>query len=51
VLADSGGRGAKIPDLVNALVRSGRKVRVLYTTGNWLDIDSLDDLVLAGRFQ
>lgn len=51
LLATPEGRTAKIPDLVNALIESGRKVRVLYTTGNWLDIDSLDDVVLAGRFQ
>ncbi len=51
ILAAPQGRTAKIPDLVNALVDSGREVRVLYTTGNWLDIDSLDDVVLAGRFQ
>ncbi len=47
----AGGRASKIPELVNALLASGQRVRVLYTTGNWLDIDSLDDLVLAGRFQ
>jgi len=50
ILAAPGGRSAKIPDLVNGLIARGHKVRVLYTTGNWLDIDSLDDLVLAGRF-
>jgi len=51
VLAGTGGRTSKIPDLVNALMARGQRVRVLYTTGNWLDIDSLDDLVLAGRFR
>ncbi len=51
LLAGPGGRTSKIPDLVNALLGRGERVRVLYTTGNWLDIDSLDDLVLAGRFQ
>ncbi len=49
-LAARDGRMAKIPDLVNALIASGHKVRALYTTGNWLDIDSLEDVVLAGMF-
>ena len=26
------------------------KVRVIYTTGHWLDIDSLDDVVEASNF-
>ncbi len=50
ILTAPGGRGAKIPDLVNALIARGQRVRVLYTTGNWLDIDSLEDVVLAGMF-
>ena len=50
VLASPGGRTARMDDLVNRLVRDGQEVRVLYTTGNWLDIDSLEDLVLAGSF-
>jgi phosphoenolpyruvate phosphomutase len=51
LLAEPGGGSAKIPDLINALIEKGHQVRVLYTTGNWLDIDSLDDLVVAGSFQ
>ncbi len=50
ILAAPNGRDAKIPDLLNALVAGGYNVTVLYTTGNWLDIDSLDDVVLAGMF-
>jgi phosphoenolpyruvate phosphomutase len=49
-LAAQGGRTAKIPDLMNRLVAQGHQVRVLYTTGNWLDIDSLEDVVLAAMF-
>ena len=45
------GRSAKIPDLINTLIEKGHQIRVFYTTGNWLDIDSLDDLVVAGSFQ
>jgi hypothetical protein len=39
-----------VPDLLNALVANGETVRVVYSTGNWLDIDSLADLVVAGSF-
>jgi len=39
-----------MPDLLNALVGAGESIRVVYGTGNWLDIDSLADLVVAGSF-
>jgi len=48
--ADPGNRRAKLYDLLNELVRRDESVRVIYTTGHWLDVDSLDDLVAAGRF-
>lgn len=41
---------AKVPALLNALVVRGRPVRALYTTGNWLDIDSVEDVMHAGAF-
>jgi len=41
---------AKIPALLNELVSRGRPVRALYTTGNWLDIDSVEDVMHAGGF-
>lgn len=40
---------AKIPDLLNRLVEEGEEIRVLYTAGHWLDVDSLEDLSLAGE--
>ena len=45
-----GGRARKLHHLLAALVREGEAVRVIYTTGHWLDIDTVDDLVAAGRF-
>jgi phosphoenolpyruvate phosphomutase len=48
--ADPGNRGAKLHHLLAELVRRGEKVRVVYTTGHWLDVDSLDDVVAAGSF-
>lgn len=50
ILATPEGRRAKMPVLLNELVSRGRPVRVIYTTGHWLDIDSLDDVVQAGSF-
>ncbi len=41
---------ASMRDLLNALVAAGERVCVVYGTGNWLDIDSLDDLVVGGSF-
>ncbi len=43
-------RCAKLHHLLDELVRRGHEVRVVYTTGNWLDVDSLDDVLAAGSF-
>ncbi|WP_319559844.1 phosphoenolpyruvate mutase [Marispirochaeta sp.] len=45
-----GRKDAKMHDLLNACVERGYLVDVLYTSGHWLDIDSLDDLERAGSF-
>lgn len=38
-------------DLFNHLIEQGHKIRVLYITGHWLDVDNLDDLAKAQSFQ
>jgi phosphoenolpyruvate phosphomutase len=43
-------RRAKLHHLLTALVAAGETVRVVYTTGHWLDVDSLADVLAAGRF-
>lgn len=48
--ATPGHRRAKLHHLLTALVARGEKVRVVYTTGHWLDVDSLADVLAAGRF-
>lgn len=48
--ADPANRRAKLHQLLSELVRRGEKVRVVYTTGHWLDVDSLADVLIAGRF-
>ena len=50
LMADSANRQAKMHHLLAELVRRGQEVRVIYTTGCWLDIDSLDDVLAAGTF-
>ena len=45
-----GNRQAKLYQLLTHLVEHGQRVRVLYTTGHWLDVDSLEDVVAAGSF-
>ena len=45
------GKVATVPALLGELVRRGEKIRVLYSTGHWLDIDSLDDILAAGSFE
>ncbi|NEQ26308.1 MAG: NTP transferase domain-containing protein, partial [Microcoleus sp. SIO2G3] len=36
-----------IPELCNYLIKQGKPIKVIYIRGNWLDINSLDDLDLA----
>jgi NDP-sugar pyrophosphorylase family protein len=39
-----------MPTLVNELVARQYPVRAIYTSGNWCDIDSLEDVTAAGGF-
>jgi len=41
---------AKFHHLFTHLVSEGTRVKVVYTTGHWLDIDTLEDLLAAGNF-
>lgn len=50
MLADPQHGKAGIPKLLQELLRRGYPIRVLYTVGHWLDINSLDDVVQAGNF-
>jgi len=44
-------RRAKLHHLLDQLVQRGHRVRVIYTTGHWLDVDTLDDVLAAGAFR
>jgi len=50
MMADSANRKAGIPHLLQELLKRDHPIRVLYTVGHWLDINSLDDVVQAGNF-
>ena len=39
-----------IPDLLNFLLLQGRKIKVLYIHGHWLDVNNLEDLGRASDF-
>jgi phosphoenolpyruvate phosphomutase len=43
-------RKAGIPQLLQELLKRQYPVRVLYTAGHWLDINSIEDVVQAGNF-
>ncbi len=48
--AEPNNRGAKMFALLNALVERDQRLRVVYTTGHWLDVDNLDDILAASTF-
>jgi phosphoenolpyruvate phosphomutase len=50
ILAKPDSRKAGIPQLLQELLKQQYPIRVLYTAGHWLDINSLDDVVQAGSF-
>ncbi len=50
MMADPAHRKAGIPHLLQALLSCQQPIRVLYTVGHWLDINSLDDVIQAGNF-
>ncbi len=47
---DRSGRVKTLPDLLNSMIERGETVRVTYSTGHWLDIDSLKDVVTSSSF-
>jgi phosphoenolpyruvate phosphomutase len=50
MLATPANRKAGIPQLLQELLTRQHPIRVLYTAGHWLDINSLEDVVQAGNF-
>ena len=50
LLAKPANRKTGIPQLLQELLKRQYPVRVLYTVGHWLDINSIEDVVQAGNF-
>ena len=50
ILAQPENRKAGIPQLLQELLKRQYPIRVLYTVGHWLDINSFEDVVQAGNF-
>jgi phosphoenolpyruvate phosphomutase len=50
ILADPANRKAGMSELFQELLWQNHSIRVLYTVGHWLDINSLEDVVQAGEF-
>ncbi len=50
LLADPANGKAIMSQLYQELLRRNFSIRVLYTIGHWLDINSLDDVIQAGEF-
>ena len=48
--ASPANRQAKMLAVLAELIRQGERIRVIYTTGHWLDVDSLEDLLAASEF-
>jgi len=48
--ANPANRKAKLHQLLAQLATEGHEVRAIYTTGHWLDVDSLEDVVAASSF-
>ena len=46
----AGFAAAGMSELLTRMAAAGGRILVVYTTGHWLDIDHVDDLVLAGSF-
>jgi phosphoenolpyruvate phosphomutase len=50
ILSTSANRRANMPVLINELVAQKHSIRVVYTSGNWCDVDSIEDVVSASTF-
>lgn len=50
LLSEPSNRKAAVPRLIGELIAQGSQVRAVYTSGNWCDIDSLEDVINAGSF-
>ena len=50
VSTEEGKRSADMAAVLRAILDRGHDIRVIYTTGNWLDVDSVDEVLLGSTF-
>lgn len=50
LLSEESNRMMGVPALLDALLADGQRIEVVYTTGGWLDVDSLADVERAQTF-
>lgn len=50
-LPDETLRRMSMAELLREIIARGKEIRVVYTAGHWLDIDSVEDVLAAGSFQ
>jgi len=48
--SDPANAKAKLHHLLARLAADGEEIRAVYTTGHWLDVDSVEDVIAAGSF-
>ena len=41
---------APMATLINELIDNGHQIKAIYTSGNWCDVDTLEDVINAGDF-
>ncbi|GJL54496.1 MAG: hypothetical protein NPIRA02_16280 [Nitrospirales bacterium] len=51
MLVELGNKDIKMPLLLNELIKAGERVRVIYSTGYWLDIASFDEAIQVSLFK
>jgi phosphoenolpyruvate phosphomutase len=50
MVAEPANAKAKLHHLLARLAAQGQEIRAVYTTGHWLDVDSVEDVIAAGNF-
>jgi NDP-sugar pyrophosphorylase family protein len=38
-------------DVLGQIIKAGKEIRVVYTAGNWLDIDRVEDVLAGSSFR
>jgi phosphoenolpyruvate phosphomutase len=50
LLEETAQKQGRMPSLINEIIKLGYPIQVIYITGNWLDVDEIEDMIKAGSF-